>query len=111
MTSKPLAPVSVAVPEMSRVRVVLHGSERDVALMLLRMGESTAPQIGRELGISQDYVDLLCRSMIKKGAVEIVRGRRIYDLPPSVREQLEADVGLRLEGEEIEAGEQLEAGS
>ncbi|MFQ5945668.1 MAG: hypothetical protein ACE5NC_05380 [Anaerolineae bacterium] len=82
-------PISMDVPDRGG-RLWLHGSERDVTEELMRTGTMTAPALGRATGFSPDYAELLCQSLAKKGAVTQVGGKKIYDLPAAVREQLQA---------------------
>ena len=84
--------VTVTPDEIGRA-ITISGRELEVAQALLEKGPMGRQAIGRKLsagglGVSNEYAGVLCQSLMKKGAVELVGGK--YDLVASVREALEA---------------------
>lgn len=59
--------------------MALSGTEADIINSVARLRKATKNQIRREIGFSLNYIDLLCRYLIRKGYLAFAQG--YYYLP------------------------------
>ena len=65
---------------------MLSGTEADIVKSISRLGQATKGRISREMRISTDYVELLCRYLVRKGYLICAKGR--YSLAKDATEKL-----------------------
>ena len=53
---------------------MLSGTEANIVKSISRLGQATKGQISREMRISTDYVELLCRYLVRKGYLICAKG-------------------------------------
>ena len=66
---------------------MLSGTEADIVKSISRLGQATKGQISREMRISTDYVELLCRYLVRKGYLICAKG--YYSLAKDATEKHE----------------------
>ena len=54
--------------------MALSGTEADIINTVARLGEATKDQIRRSVGFSLEYVDYLCRYLVRKGYLTSANG-------------------------------------
>jgi len=55
--------------------VVLSGTEADIINTVARLKEATKDQIRRKVGFSPEYIEFLCRYLVRKGYLTFSNGR------------------------------------
>lgn len=54
---------------------MLSGTEADIINAVARLREATKDQIRRDVGFSLEYVEFLCRHLVRKGYLALYNGR------------------------------------
>jgi len=79
---------------------MLSGTEADIVNSITKLREATKNQIRREVGLSLEYIDFVCRCLVKKGYLRFTNGR--YYLAKEGIETLPATEAPKIEKKLLE---------